>query len=115
MITHITERESALTNILRITTEVLNHATAQRDVLKAEIDELRETLELARMKTYLVSISEIAAERDALKADAARYRLLRDSDWEMFKPEWLEQHDLFGEGPDQMDEEFDAIIAGVPV
>ncbi|MFA5900544.1 MAG: hypothetical protein WC829_15700 [Hyphomicrobium sp.] len=78
MITHITERETALTNTLRTTTEALNHVTA---------------------------------ERNALRAEAARYRLLRDSDWEMFKPEWLEQHDLFGEGPDQMDEEFDAIIA----
>ena len=78
MITQITERETALTNTLRRTTEALNHVTA---------------------------------ERNALQADAARYRLLRDSDWEMFKPEWLAQHDIFGEGPDQMDEELDAIIA----
>lgn len=78
MITHITERETTLTNTLRTTTEALNHVTA---------------------------------ERNALRAEAARYRMLRDSDWEMFKPEWLAQHDLFGEGPDQMDEEFDAIIA----
>lgn len=33
-----------------------------------EIDELRSQLELARMKSYLVSISEIAVERDALQA-----------------------------------------------
>jgi hypothetical protein len=78
MITHITERETALAHTLCTMTEALNQTTA---------------------------------ERDALKAEAARYRLLRDSDWEMFKPEWLAQHDLFGEGPDQMDEEFDAIIA----
>ncbi|MDP1530280.1 MAG: hypothetical protein Q8M05_12940 [Rhodoferax sp.] len=78
MITHIPEIETKLINTLRLTTEALNHGTA---------------------------------ECNALRADAARYRLLRDSDWEMFKPEWLEQHDLFGEGPDQMDEEFDAIIA----
>ena len=78
MITHITERETALTNTLRTTTEALNLVTA---------------------------------ERNALRTEAARYRLLRDSDWEMFKPDWLAEHDIFGEGPDQMDEEFDAILA----
>ena len=85
MITHITERETALTtkikqlpHMLNVSSEAMNHVTA---------------------------------ERNALQADAARYRLLRDSDWEMFKPEWLAQHDIFGEGPDQMDEELDAIIA----
>ena len=37
MITHITERETALTNTLRTTTEALNHVTKERDALRAEL------------------------------------------------------------------------------
>lgn len=73
----------------------------------------RETVLTNTLRTTTEALNHVTAERNALKADAARYRRLRDSDWEMFKPEWLEQHDLFGEGPDQMDEEIDAMIAGV--
>jgi hypothetical protein len=42
--------------------------------VQAEIDELRAALELARVKTYCVSISDIAVERDALRAELDRLK-----------------------------------------
>ena len=38
MITHITARETVLTNTLRTTTEALNHVTAERNMLRAKLD-----------------------------------------------------------------------------
>ena len=47
----------------------------------SEIERLGQELELARMKTYAVSISEIAAERDQLKAAGVlALRVLSDID-----------------------------------
>lgn len=41
MITHITERETALTNTLRTTTEALNQTTAERDANKDDAERYR--------------------------------------------------------------------------
>jgi len=42
--------------------------------------------------------------------EAARYRWLRDSEWEMFKDGWLAEMDIYGEGPDEMDASIDATM-----
>lgn len=44
MITHITDKETALTNTLRTTTEALKQVTAERDALKADAERYLEKL-----------------------------------------------------------------------
>lgn len=46
--------------------------------LAQQVEALTAELELARIATYCASISPIAKERDAFKADAELYRHLRD-------------------------------------
>jgi len=92
----ITEKQARSHPVVDALIELMGN-TVER--LMMERDALSAELELARMKTYCASISEIAAnrdviqklyaehveclyevslERDALKADAERYRWLRD-------------------------------------
>ena len=44
MITHITDKETALTNTLRVTTEALKQVTAERDALAESDKRLRDEL-----------------------------------------------------------------------
>lgn len=68
MIKHITEAEQRLTNTLRTTTEALTLVTAERDALLARNKEHEQFRHQHR------DCSQMALERDALKAAAERYR-----------------------------------------
>lgn len=55
-------------------------------------------------------IERLQVAEDAAK-DAERYRLLRNSEWEMFESNWLHMHDLYGAEAMDMDAFIDAAIA----
>lgn len=58
----------------------------------------------------------VRAKMVPLEKDAARYRWLRDSEWEMFRDSWLCECHIYGEGPDQLGAAIDAAmgITGEP-
>lgn len=72
------------------------------------------------VETHLVRLTDAqsallaqAAGKDAelqrLRADAERYRWLRDvSEWEMFEDRWLTKNDIYGQGPADLDAAIDA-------
>ena len=85
-ITQITEQEQRLTNTLRLTTEALRAVTAERDALAESDKGLREVVEnlQAGIKHWRDEWSDrcddnqgLVNERDALRADAERYRWIR--------------------------------------
>ena len=50
----------------------------------------------------------------AAAQEAARYRWIRDSDWDCFDNRWLSEHNVYGQGSDELDELIDAKIAEDP-
>ncbi len=48
------------------------------------------------------AIIELINRVEKAEKDAGRYRWLRDSEWEMFTDRWLCEHDIYGEGQDQL-------------
>lgn len=56
----------------------------------------------------------LRAEAEALRKDAERYRWLRDGaddgEWECFESKWLIKHDVYGQGPADLDAAIDAAI-----
>ena len=45
---------------------------------------------------------------------AKRYAWVRNSDWDCFDSRWLSAHDVYGQGPDELDALIDAKMAEDP-
>lgn len=90
------------------------------DRLRSALSAAMETIEVQDRQAPLVAEfrAGITAENDRLrselevvKADAARYRALRDDgEWIAFDTVWLHEHDLYGQGPAEMDAAIDAAM-----
>jgi hypothetical protein len=50
---------------------------------------------------------EIERELASARADAERYRYIRESEWEMLRAQWLSERGIYGEGPEQLDAAID--------
>ena len=79
MITHITAKETELTNTLRTTTEALTLVAAERDALQSKNELFESALLKVRVSLglNLHSNDDLLEVIDALRADAERYRWLR--------------------------------------
>jgi hypothetical protein len=55
-------------------------------------------------------LTRLQAELDAAMVDARRWQWLRDGEWEPFDSAWLCKHDLYGQGPAELDAFADAAI-----
>lgn len=84
----ISMREKKLTDTLTLMTDTLARVTAERDALKENYDSACEILDMmvggaVNMLDIARDADRLAAEMDALKADAERYRFIHT------RPEWL--------------------------
>jgi hypothetical protein len=75
------------------------------DALQAEIERLRDELRQSSIDTTRAEVERLRAERDALRADAERYRYLRDMDG-MY--DWRET--VFGSMDGNLDTAVDAAM-----
>jgi hypothetical protein len=55
--------------------------------------------------------AQLRQENEELRRDAARYRWLRDGEWECFADSWLVNVDVYGQGPDDLDAAIDVELA----
>lgn len=66
------------------------------------------------LRQAAAEITRLRAEAEALRKDAERYRWLRDGaddgEWECFESKWLIKHDVYGQGPADLDAAIDAAI-----
>lgn len=113
MITLISDRERELMAEVEALTVGRDADKKLIRELDAELGDAKIAIHAAQSCTthYCDLLKTCEIERDALKADAARYRWLRDSEWEMFDDAGLSGLGIFGEGPDELDAALDAAMA----
>jgi len=104
MITHISEKETQLTDMLRKTGQALDACTAERDALELSIDQWRVDYHELRIES-----EALVQERDALKADALRWRYMRSKGANWFGVQEM-AHDIDFDGG--LDEAVDAAMKG---
>ena len=77
-------------------------------------DQAEHEVGVERVNAMLAKMEANKAAHDAMVKDAGRYRWLcdgaDDGEWECFDSRWLIKHDVYGQGPSDLDAAIDAEI-----